>query len=74
MLQRHSEKPERWERCGHFMLYEAEGRATFLKQSATTTLEGCVCENHDNESGEHTIVLVGRPQGDNVEAPITYVR
>jgi hypothetical protein len=58
MLQRHSERPKCWERCGHFTLYEPEDRPTFLRQCAITSVEGCVCESHYDESGEHTIVLV----------------
>jgi hypothetical protein len=58
MIQRHRENPGWWEMCGRFTLYEADDRATFLQQAATTTLEGCVCQNHDNESVAHTIVLV----------------
>lgn len=58
MIQRHSDRPECWERCGWFTLYEPEDRDTFLKQAAITSLEGCVCGSHDDESGEHIIVLV----------------
>jgi hypothetical protein len=58
MIQSHSDKPKYWEHCGWFTLYEPEDRATFLRQSAITSLEGCVCESHDDESGEYTIRLI----------------
>jgi hypothetical protein len=57
MIQRYSDRADCWERCGWFTLYEPEDRDTFLKQAAITSLEGCVCESHD-ESGEHTVVFV----------------
>lgn len=63
MIQRHSDKPECWERCGWFKLYEPEDRDTFLRQSAITSLEGCVCESHDDQSGEHTTRIVSRHIG-----------
>lgn len=37
MIQRHSDKPECWERCGWFKLYEPEDRDTSLRQSAITS-------------------------------------
>jgi hypothetical protein len=58
MIQRRLGKADCLERCGSFGLYEVEDRGTFLKRAASTSLEGCICQTHDDGSAGHTIRLV----------------